>query len=903
MLRCCHKLWLINMACGVASLLVCTGVPTFALGQESTNPKDSAPPPDSDPPAKAAVAAENAPDGTGASAAPKLVPPALLKHVDAEYPEASQQAGESGQVVLGLVIGPAGTVESSTVLSGISEALDGAALSAAQGLLFSPATRDGVPIPARIQYGYTFEFQDVPTEVETPTTGAVSGQVLDADTHTPLVGGTVNLFPETSDSLDASGTAQDAYAIALDAQGRFLFDDLPAGNYQIAIDVSGYVSHEGQETVIASQQTELVYRLNEEASGDSFGATARVAAPAREVTRRTIGKEQLTRIAGTRGDALRAVELMPGVARPPLGAGVLIVRGSAPQDSITMFEGLPVPLLYHFGGLTSFINSRLLEQLDFYPGNFSSRFGRRRGGIVEVKVRDPNSEQWSAVLDANFIDASFLIEGPVLDNLEMAFAARRSHVHVFLDELLPSSVSVVAAPVYYDYQWITTYRPTKQDRLRLMLFGSSDRTQLLFDDSPDALTAGGFDYSTAFHRAHLSYHHKGQDVDTDMDLSVGRINVALGAGQLGVEIKGTEIYGRAEARTRLSSAVHLSTGLDVYAIPGHMKYNGPAPEQSSGNPGATPGSSAPPSSKDQLSASSDFVVVQPALYAELEFDMADTRVVLGSRLDYDNATDSFSYDPRLVGLQRLSDSWTFKVGLGAFGQPPDFPESNRDLGNPNLRQTQTLHTSAGIEFKPDDELSLSLDGFYKRLYDVVVGTPLGDKPFFENGGEGRILGIELSAKVQASKRFFAYLSYTLSRSERSVRGGPYEVFDFDQPHILTVSGNYRLGAGWEAGATWRLVSGNPRTPVIGGSSDLTSGPYVPVYGALNSQRDATFHRLDVRVQKQWEFDGWKLAAYLDLQNAYNSDNPQGQIYNHDYTESQSIQGLPILPSLGMRGEL
>ncbi|MBW1755697.1 MAG: hypothetical protein JRJ80_05955, partial [Deltaproteobacteria bacterium] len=69
--------------------------------------------------------------------------------------------------------------------------------------------------------------------------------------------------------------------------------------------------------------------------------------------KRTIDKDELTRIPGTRGDALRAVELLPGVARPPFGIGLLIVRGSAPQDSESFIDGIPVPLIYHFGGLTS----------------------------------------------------------------------------------------------------------------------------------------------------------------------------------------------------------------------------------------------------------------------------------------------------------------------------------------------------------------------------------------------------------------------------------------------------------------------------------------------------------------------------------------------------------------------
>ena len=46
-----------------------------------------------------------------------------------------------------------------------------------------------------------------------------------------------------------------------------------------------------------------------------------------------------------------------------------------------------------------------------------------------------------------------------------------------------------------------------------------------------------------------------------------------------------------------------------------------------------------------------------------------------------------------------------------------------------------------------------------------------------------------------------------------------------------------------------------------------------------------------------------LALYLDVQNTYNATNPEGSFYNYDFTERYQIPGLPIIPSLGLRGEL
>jgi len=105
--------------------------------------------------------------------------------------------------------------------------------------------------------------------------------------------------------------------------------------------------------------------------------------PPREPTKRVLAAEEISRIPGTNGDALRAIGNMPGVARPPGGDGMLIVRGSSPNDTQVFVDGTNIPMVYHFGGLSSVIPSEMLEKLDFYPGNFGPQYGRAMGGVVD----------------------------------------------------------------------------------------------------------------------------------------------------------------------------------------------------------------------------------------------------------------------------------------------------------------------------------------------------------------------------------------------------------------------------------------------------------------------------------------------------------------------------------------
>jgi TonB family protein len=861
--------------------------------------------PAASPPPAPAPANEPPPPAGSAAAAPSVTPPELLQFVEAPHPPEALAQGLSARVQLELVIAVDGSVTEAKVVKAAGHGFDESALTAAHQLKFKPAARNGTPVPARVSFEYVFEWRapNAPAaEIAAagpPELGPahLEGRVLNADDDNPLAG--VEIL-----ATDAAGQTQRTVS---DAQGRFSIAELPAGAYRIALNKAPqWKMQESQEQLVGGQATELVYRLQPAPDPDAFRAVTRVPPPPREVTRRTIGKQELTRIPGTRGDALRTVELLPGVARPPLGAGLLIVRGSSPNDTQVFLEGIPVPLLYHFGGLTSFINSRFLESVDFYPGNFGVRYGRRRGGIIEAQLVEPPRDRVETVLDTSLIDGSVVVRGPLAEDWDFAVAARRSWLDVVLGSALESTdINTIAAPVYYDYQAMAGYRPTEKDKLRLLVYGSSDRLELLFQQPSDADAAvrGDFNVSTQFHRAHMSWNRKVSDrVDHDLEVAGGGYDVAFGLGEaFDFSLTGADVYVRSEWRARANDRVQLIAGLDVAYLPGKVEYTGPPPSQNEGNPDNGTNSNRL-SNRQTFVTSDEFNIVQPALYLESALDLRPLRLVLGARVDYFSEIQAFTFDPRVSLHVALDDRTRLKAGVGMFTQPPNVGESSPAFGNPGLAPTRTMQYALGIERDIVPGFSFGVEGFYKYMYERVLGTEFGAPPYFENGGEGRIYGLEVAAKVEPRGRFFGYLSYTLSRSERLDRDGSFRLFDFDQPHILTLAGVYRLGDGWELGGTFRLVSGNPDTPVIGAYYNKDTDLYSPIFGATNSIRSPYFHRLDVRIEKMWTFSSWKLAVYLDVQNVYNAASVEGIIYDFEYRTSQNITGIPILPNLGVRGE-
>ncbi|HVJ17462.1 MAG TPA: TonB-dependent receptor, partial [Polyangiaceae bacterium] len=641
-----------------------------------------------------------------------------------------------------------------------------------------------------------------------------------------------------------------------------------------------------------------------EAELEEFEATAEVEAPPREVTKRTMKTEQLTRIPGTRGDALKAIEVMPGVARTS-GFGDPLLRGAAWNDSATYLDGVPVPFLFHFGGLTSFMNSRLIERVDLYPSNFGTRYGRLSGGIVEVHARDPRSDRLHGVLDLNLIDSSVLVETPLGENTAIALAGRRSNIDFFFENFVPEdSYSVVAAPLYWDYQGLLSHRFDSDNQLRLLSYGGRDTIELFFADpaDEDPAIAGNISGSIQFHRAQAELHSKlSRTATQELVLMLGVIDVEQRFGELVQEADGPEVYARGEWSFELLPELRLTTGGDYAGWYAGGSYHGPLPTQTEGDPNQR----SPLSTQRLVSLELDTMnVLRGGLYADLGIRPVEALLLTpGVRADYYENLDDWSVDPRFSARYELTSQTALKGGVGLYSQPPEYWQVLPVIGNPALKPFRALHTSLGVEQRLGDGVKLGVEGFYKRLEDRIVGTEGGRPPRMVNEGEGRIVGGEFSAEVTPQEGTFGYAAYTLSRSERRDLDGRWRLFDQDQTHILTLAAGHELGAGWEVGARFRLVTGNPVTPVVDSVYDARSGVYVPIYGEVNSERDPTFHQLDVRVEKQFRVGTGSVAVYLDVQNVYNAENLEGARYSYDYREKEAVSGLPFLPNLGLRGEL
>ena len=828
-----------------------------------------------------------------------ITPPRLAADSPARYPQAALDAHfrAAVTVVLVLDIDATGKVTRARVDAPVGHGFDEAALAAADKLGFDPATQGEKPTAARIRFRYVFR----------PPPPRLAGRCASRVTDAPLAGAHVAV-------VGADGVERTTETAA---DGSWSFADLPPGKIHVTATARGRIAEALDEELEPGQETRVVLRLAGEAAlapvvtapadgPPALQVEVKGDRPPREVTKRTLDKAEIALIPGTNGDALKSILSLPGVARPPPLSGNLAVRGSAPGDTPVFVGGTNIPILFHFGGLSSVIPTELLEKIDFYPGNYSAMYGRGTGGLVDIGIREPKKDGIHGMAELDLIDARLLAEGPIGAGFSFLVAGRRSWFDLWLAPILSKTGSgVTIAPRYYDYQALINKDINAHSSFRLTFFGSNDAISLLENSvsgsNPQA--AGSFSESINFWRLQARYQNK-IDARTEIKViaAVGQDTQDEGAGTTYSNSTQTPITARAEVTEKVYRGVLANAGLDVAYVPYKLAINRPPPRQpgvASNGPGDLP-----------LTTSDSGASFEPALYTEWELTpRAGTRIVPGLRADYSSPSKTWDVSPRIVLRQDLNGDFphtVLKGGIGLFYQPPQPIQIDPVFGTPGLLDSRDIQVDGGFEQEFTRQLGLSVDVFYKYLDRLIVPATGNNSAVKQNNaGTGQAYGSEFLLRYKADERFFGWLSYTISRSERTNGpGAPTYLFSYDQPQIFTILGSYLIGRGWRVGARFQITSGSLYTPQFGGAYDATVGTNLSIAAnPTNGSRLPIFHELDIRIDKVWKFSKWQLTWYLDVENVYSYQAPAGETYNYNFSQSAYAKGLPILPSIGLRGEL
>jgi TonB family protein len=824
----------------------------------------------------------------------QLSPPELVGFVAADYPPAALAAGKAATVSLEIVVDTEGHSTEVTVVTPAGDGFDEAAVAAARAFTWKPGQLGGIPVNVRIRYDYRFE---PPAPPPPAATSAVTGVVRERGTRAPL--------PFADVAIAKGGDSEPVASAITDETGVFRLSGLPAGSYQITVAAAGHVRASFAQTLGDAETVDVTIRL-EPTDANPYATVVEGERPGGEIERHSATAEEAKRTPGSRGDALRVVDSFPGVARPPFGIGALVVRGSNPEDTTSYLAGQEQPLIYHFGGVVSVVNSDLLERIDFLPGNFSARYGRATGGVVLADLRAPRTDRWGGYIAVSPLDTSLLVEGPLGEG-SLAIAARRSYVDLVLNAIVPSAadIGLTVAPVYWDYQVIWT-TPALGGQLTVTALGSSDRLALLLKkpSDVDAAVRGALEQSTYIQRVIATYRRKlGEDTKLSATLTQGTTGLKANIGQaLSLEVVQFPFEYRVEIVHQAAPWLEVTAGAEGLIYPFHAQARGARPPAE----GEVP---TPTSLQEQLRQDSHDWELRQGVYAEAAFHVGDFTITPGVRLDTYRLIHAVAFDPRLTAVWAIG-AGRLRAGFGRYSRSVEEFQSDPVFGNPDLTPQHALHASVGYDHQIAPGVRFESTLYGKWLYDQVVRsdalvtrangsqTAIG----YVNDGVGRVYGVELLLRGGVGP-VIGWITYGLSRAERRDEPGePYRLFSFDQTHSLTVIAGIKLPWGIFAGARFRYATGNPTTPITGSIFDADSDSYTPVPGATNSERLEAYHELDLRFERSWLFDSWKLTGFLDLANVYNRRNPEGYSYSYDYRQREVLGGLPILPSFGIKGE-
>ena len=774
----------------------------------------------------------------------------------------------------------------------------------------------------------------------------VRGVVIDRATNEPVAGAIVSI----------RGAHLAGELLATDDSGAFEIA-LPRGTYTFEISAPFLVTTERR--VVVTADAEL--RVEVDAADDAAGERIEIVDIAPTAPGETRVDAKLARSVPGGGDAGKVVQSMPAVARPPTGSSEIVVWGAAPRDTRVFVDGVPVPALYHVGGYRAAVGNDLVGDIRLTPAAFGPARGRAIGGVIDIGTDDPaRVPSLRAQLDP--LDAS-LAGRVTLGPIAIAAAARYSLLDRAIDAIADPRELAPNAPLprWADAQIVARGKLSERATLSGWVIGSLDELdRTLASDDPatevrEDVTQRWFraqatvrrDTSRGFDSATLWF---GRDSTRDafafgMTPASHDARAWVGGARAQQETRLIEPSEHAsseqnapEEPTKVPIALTMILGADVDAELATLARAGslsiPARE---GDPhifGQPPGDDV---SADRWTSTTIDVAGHGA------FDLRAGRVTatIGGRVDAwmldasrltprVGATPGigtqhivYSADPRGSVQVKLTDDALVRVDGGRYHQARAASDASAVFGTPALGLEHAWHLTAGGQYRA---APFAIEAAaYARWLDDLVARDLAVTPplaaTLTHAGSGRVLGMQVTARLVGWRGLTGWLSYTLSKSTR--RDAPEvaeRLFDHDQTHGLVAIAGWEHGP-WTVGGRVRFASGEPRTGVVGSFFDTRSGRFQPIRGAHNGERLPAYVAADVRAERRFTVAGSTSSAgtsagssagsrarstrgaiYLELQNLTNRANAEEIIYNADYSEKSYLTSLPFLAIAGLRIE-
>ncbi|HQY51774.1 MAG TPA: TonB-dependent receptor [Ignavibacteria bacterium] len=741
------------------------------------------------------------------------------------------------------------------------------------------------------------------------STGVVSGKVIDITNQQPVSDVSVSVL---KDKQVIGGSVTDD-------KGFFVITEIPVGEYSLRFSLTGYFTYFIDNIVVNSgapadvlAEIETVTTEEIEVTEERFRNPSDISNSFKNLT-----YEEIRRAPGGFEDIGRVVQTLPGVAFVNDGRNDLIVRGGSPSENLFLVDNAVIQNINHFGsqgatgGPVSIINLELVRDVSFVTGGFPAKFGDKLSSVLELKLREGNRDRFLSNINLSATGFGAVFEGPLGNDKQGSwiFSARRS----YLDFIFNAS-GFGFVPAYSSLQLKGVYDFNNKNSLTVNVFGNLDNVTFNNDteeniqdnetilDNDQKGYVNTYEFKTLLSKKSFALFNLGRTFNNfsyeGRDSSFNQ--VFTNNSKEGETTLKAEYFLTPEAETQLEFGAawrfvdfenQIFQDVDTtYYISEttNERYVLPALDINDDN---------------KTNKAYAFAQVTQTLFGKVKLNA-------GLRYDYFGFINSKNYiSPRASVIYPFSEKLNMSFAYGTYYQSPSYVWLIANPANRNLDDIRADHYIAGLEYLFDADFRVTVEAYYKNYSDYPVSTlrpyiilantggdfeqtdDFGLEPLV-SAGTGYSKGIELFIQKALTNDFYGTLNLSLFEAKYTALDGIERTSDFDNRYIFTLTGGYKFAESWEAGAKLRLAGGRPYTPINPNDGTRLVSEY-------NTARLPDYSRLDVRVDKNWNFKKWTLVTYIDIQNILNKKNITAIDWNQYTNLIEENESIGILPSIGI----
>lgn len=743
--------------------------------------------------------------------------------------------------------------------------------------------------------------------VADPHATGVRGLVRARPSGKPIPGARV-LIPET------------AFATQSSTDGSFLLSDMVPGSYTVEARLPGFVVGRLEVEVLANQLTEVIFTLELALVAlDEILVTPSRITMLREdpVSALDLDRDDIFSLPHYGDDIFRAITLLPGATGEESSAR-FNVRGGRSDEVLFLLDRVELFEPYHlkdFNSRVSIVAPRALREVNLITGSFPAQYGDRMSGVLDMSTAQ--SEERRTHLGASILNAEAGSSG--------AFREGRGHYLVSLRhsnlDLALELLDIKERPRYWDAFSKLEYQPSIGQLFGLHVLISDDSLNF-FNLDPDAEE----DFDTSYGNTYAWMSHQsilGQRLFVDSVISAGRVDRnrrgreveleldAEGAGFFIFDDRSLDALGlKQDWSFQAGNDHYLKWGFDVRRLEANYDYfNRRVLDDPLAGIRTEP-----------RTGTTEFKRLfrgdQYSVYLSDRWRPVDALTLeLGLRYDEQKLTDDRHVSPRFNLVHALGQAANLRLAWGYFYQSQrpyelQVADGITDLAPAERTEQRLIGFERSFAPRKADGASMLLrvEAYQRKIVDPrpryenlfqpgEIFPEIDPDRFLIRPESSQAHGLELFLRGSAGKLGW-WIGYTYSKVEDRIAGRDVPR-RFDQPHALKLDLNYRAGQHWNLNLAWQYHTGWPTTKLLGqvvesddgddGGEDGGEGEegeeggedeegeteIVPVLGPLNGERLPSYHRVDLRLSREWRKKKGSLGFFLEIQNVYGRKNIAG----------------------------